>query len=58
MDRIRANISDWSKRIRPNKEEQMRERIAERRIFHFRIVHKVDKTLGGKERQFFEEKEI
>ena len=39
---IRENRYDCSKRIRPNRAERMRERRAERRIFHSEILREVD----------------
>ena len=43
--------------IIPKRAERMREIIAERRMSHCGNFRMVDKRLGGKERQYFEEKE-
>ena len=43
MGWIRANILDWSKRIRLNRADRIRARRAERRICDGENVWKVDK---------------
>ena len=55
---IRANRLDWSNMIIPNRADQMRAIIAEKRICHCGNVLKVDNGWGGKKGRYFDYKYI